>query len=73
MPSIKNNAKQINDIVVGFNSSNLDVEFLITRDDSLFYFQPRFVHHLDEGFRVNLSNLYREKTNVDQIYYGGQY
>ncbi|MFM8935836.1 MAG: class I SAM-dependent methyltransferase [Vulcanococcus sp.] len=30
------------------------------RDDGLFYGQPRFVHHLDGGFRTRLTQLYRE-------------
>ena len=32
-----------------------------SNDDSLFYAQPRFVHHLDEPFRNRLTNLYRDK------------
>ena len=30
-------------------------------DDSLFYAQPRFSHHLDEKFRLRLTDLYRQK------------
>jgi len=30
-------------------------------DDALFYSAPRFVHHLDGGFRRRLSDLYRER------------
>ena len=30
-------------------------------DDGLFYSQPRFVHHLDGGFRERLTRLYRER------------
>ena len=30
-------------------------------DDALFYSEPRFVHHLDAGFRVTLTQLYRER------------
>ena len=27
-------------------------------DDSLFYAEPRLVHHLDESFRKRLTSLY---------------
>ncbi len=30
-------------------------------DDALFYAQPRFVHHLDAGFRERLTQLYRQR------------
>ena len=30
-------------------------------DDTLFYNEPRFVHHLDAGFRARLTQLYRER------------
>ena len=30
-------------------------------DDALFYSEPRFVHHLDAGFRARLTQLYRER------------
>jgi len=30
-------------------------------DDALFYDEPRFVHHLDAGFRERLTQLYRER------------
>ena len=30
-------------------------------DDALFYSEPRFVQHLDEGFRQRLTQLYRER------------
>ncbi len=30
-------------------------------DDALFYAQPRFVHHLDAGFRERLTRLYRQR------------
>ena len=30
-------------------------------DDALFYSEPRFVHHLDAGFRATLTQLYRER------------
>ena len=30
-------------------------------DDALFYSEPRFVHHLDSGFRERLTSLYRER------------
>ena len=30
-------------------------------DDALFYRKPRFVHHLDAGFRSRLTQLYRER------------
>ena len=29
-------------------------------DDALFYSEPRYVHHLDSGFRERLTMLYRE-------------
>jgi len=38
-----------------------------TTDDSLFYAQPRFVHHLDEAFRSRLSSLYRQEISNDSI------
>ena len=30
-------------------------------DDALFYSEPRYVHHLDAGFRSRLTQLYRER------------
>lgn len=30
-------------------------------DDTLFYAEPRFVHHLDASFRARLTQLYRER------------
>ncbi len=36
-------------------------------DDSLFYSQPRFVHHLDEAFRARLTGLYREQISCDSV------
>lgn len=30
-------------------------------DDGLFYAQPRFVQHLDDAFRLRLTQLYRER------------
>ncbi|MDA1246406.1 MAG: methyltransferase domain-containing protein [Cyanobacteria bacterium] len=30
-------------------------------DDALFYAEPRFVQHLDAGFRARLTSLYRER------------
>ena len=30
-------------------------------DDAIFYNEPRFVHHLDAGFRARLTALYRER------------
>ena len=30
-------------------------------DDALFYSEPRFVHHLDAGFRERLTDLYRQR------------
>ncbi len=32
-------------------------------DDAYFYSTPRFVHHLDEGFRSRLTELYRERIS----------
>ena len=34
---------------------------LDSSDDAIFYSEPRFVHHLDAGFRARLTNLYRER------------
>ncbi len=31
-----------------------------SNDDSIFYSQPRFVHHLDNNFRRRLTTLYKE-------------
>ena len=36
-------------------------------DDSYFYAQPRFVHHLDESFRFRLTELYSELISSDSI------
>ena len=36
-------------------------------DDALFYRQPRFVHHLDEGFRQRLCALYRERLAAGSV------
>ncbi len=36
-------------------------------DDSIFYSSPRFVHHLDKGFRNKLTNLYRDKIPNDSV------
>jgi ubiquinone/menaquinone biosynthesis C-methylase UbiE len=33
---------------------------LVEGDDAAFYDQPRFVHHVDEGFRRRLTALYRD-------------
>ena len=34
---------------------------LDSSDDAIFYNEPRFVHHLDVGFRARLTTLYRER------------
>ena len=34
---------------------------LDSSDDAIFYSEPRFVHHLDAGFRARLTALYRER------------
>ena len=34
---------------------------LDSSDDAIFYSEPRFVHHLDAGFRGRLTSLYRER------------
>ena len=34
-------------------------------DDSIFYAQPRLVHHLDEGFRSRLTQLYKERIDLE--------
>ncbi len=36
-------------------------------DDSLFYATPRFVYHLDKGFRSRLTKLYREKIDKNSV------
>ena len=36
-------------------------------DDSQFYVSPRFVHHLDIGFRTRLTDLYSKIINPDSI------
>ena len=36
-------------------------------DDSLFYAQPRFTHHLDNGFRSRLTELYQKKLSPGSV------
>ncbi len=36
-------------------------------DDSLFYAQPRFVHHLDEGFRTRLTKFYKQLIPCESV------
>ena len=36
-------------------------------DDSYFYAQPRFVHHLDKAFRSRLTALYKERIPKNSI------
>ena len=36
-------------------------------DDSIFYASPRFVYHLDIGFRKRLKSLYKEYVKPDSI------
>ena len=36
-------------------------------DDSLFYSIPRFVYHLDENFRSNLTRLYSENISMNAV------
>jgi SAM-dependent methyltransferase len=36
-------------------------------DDALFYAEPRFVHHLDGGFRSRLTALYRERIPAGAV------
>ncbi len=36
-------------------------------DDSIFYAQPRFVHHLDEGFRTRLTQLYSKQISTESV------
>ena len=38
-----------------------DRQQLLAGDDSDFYASPRFVHHVDEGFRERLTALYRRE------------
>ena len=51
-----------NELLDDYQRSKLDND-----DDALFYSQPRFVHHLDEGFRSNLTELYRHYISSDSI------
>ena len=41
--------------------SNAERRKLDESDDALFYAEPRFVQHLDGGFRARLTELYRER------------
>ncbi|MFN9621675.1 MAG: class I SAM-dependent methyltransferase [Cyanobacteriota bacterium] len=36
-------------------------------DDALFYAEPRFVQHLDGGFRARLTRLYRERIPAGAV------
>jgi SAM-dependent methyltransferase len=36
-------------------------------DDARFYDRPRFVHHVDEGFRDRLTDLYAESLEVGDV------
>ncbi len=36
-------------------------------DDSLFYASPRIAHHLDEGFRARLTDVYRQYIPEDSV------
>ena len=36
-------------------------------NDELFYSMPRFVQHLDGGFRKELTNLYSDRIEADSI------
>jgi SAM-dependent methyltransferase len=36
-------------------------------DDALFYAEPRFVHHLDGGFRARLTGLYRKRLPAGAV------
>ncbi|MFC4406730.1 class I SAM-dependent methyltransferase [Haloarchaeobius iranensis] len=48
--------------------SDTDRAKLDSRSDDAFYDQPRFVHHVDEGFRERLTDLYREHlTDGDRV------
>ena len=38
-----------------------------TSDDTLFYAEPRFVHHLDAAFRQRLTQLYRERIPAGAV------
>jgi hypothetical protein len=41
--------------------SDPDRQKLDSSPDDAFYDQPRFVHHVDEGFRERLTDLYRDQ------------
>ncbi len=36
-------------------------------NDELFYEHPRFVHHLDEGFRKRLTQLYKDRIPTNSV------
>lgn len=36
-------------------------------DDELFYAEPRFVNHLDQGFRSRLTQLYRDRITSGSV------
>jgi SAM-dependent methyltransferase len=42
-----------------------DRQQLLAGDDSDFYASPRFVHHVDEGFRERLTELYRREIPAE--------
>ncbi|MFN6131711.1 MAG: class I SAM-dependent methyltransferase [Synechococcaceae cyanobacterium] len=46
---------------------DVDRHKLDPNDDALFYAQPRFVHHLDGGFRARLTALYRERIPAEAV------
>ena len=37
-------------------------------DDARFYDRPRFVHHVDEGFRDRLTRLYADRLDAGDAY-----
>ncbi|WP_269623379.1 class I SAM-dependent methyltransferase [Prochlorococcus marinus] len=53
---------KLNSILTEYQRSKED-----NNDDSLFYTQPRFVHHLDDGFRKRLTELYRKEIYQDAV------
>ena len=47
--------------------SSADRRKLDESDDALFYAEPRFVQHLDDGFRARLTDLYRQTIPAGSV------
>ncbi len=52
----------VNNVLFDYQRKKID-----NSDDTLFYSQPRFVQHLDEGFRERLTSLYKELIPKESI------